>query len=120
MREADSATRGFTDELLEKYQLDHNISIEMGSNEAIKSAVMAGQGIGIVTMQALVSDLRAGLLTVLDMEELRAPLGLHIIYHKQRKITLTQTAFMEMVSSNGLLSEPLMEIAALGHNGVHS
>ncbi len=117
VRESDSATRRLTDELLERHELDHNISMEMGSNEAIKSAVMTGEGIGIVSKQALESELHGGLIAILDAPDLKAPLNLYIVYHTQRKTTLTQTAFMEMVTSNGLLSEPLLGFAAPKQNG---
>ena len=100
VRETDSATRRLTNQLLQAHNLAQNISMELGSYEAIKSAVMAGHGIGIVSRQALDAELRAGLLVAVDIPQLRSYMGLHLIYHKQKKMTGTQLAFIEMVTSS--------------------
>ena len=100
MRETDSATRRLTNQLLQAHNLAQNISMELGSYEAIKSAVMAGYGIGIVSRLALDAELRAGLLVAVDIFQLRSYMGLHLIYHKQKKMTGTQLAFIEMVTSS--------------------
>lgn len=104
VREADSTTRRITNELLETHNLGNNISMELGSHEAIKSAVMASKGIGMVSRQALEAELQAGMLVVVDAPELISPLGLHLIYYRHKKMTATQIAFMEMVTSNGVLA----------------
>ncbi len=100
VRETDSATRRLTNELLQAHNLAQNISMELGSYEAIKSAVMAGHGIGIVSRQALDAELQAGFLVVVDIPKLRSYMGLHLIYHKQKKMTGTQLAFIEIVTSS--------------------
>ncbi len=104
VRESDSTTRRITDELLSALDLHENISMELGSHEAIKSAVMAGKGIGMVSRQALEAELQAGLLVVVDAADLISPLGLHLIYYRHKKMTVTQIAFMEMVTTNGVLA----------------
>ena len=100
VRETDSATRRLTDDLLQAHNLTQNISMELGSYEAIKGAVMAGHGIGIVSRQALDAELQAGFLVVADIPQLRSYMGLHLIYHKQKKMTGTQLAFIEIVTSS--------------------
>ena len=100
VRETDSATRRLTNELLQAHNLAQNISMELGSYEAIKSAVMAGHGIGIVSRQALDVELQAGFLVAVDIPQLRSYMGLHLIYHKQKKMTGTQLAFIDIVTSN--------------------
>ncbi len=100
VRETDSATRRLTNELLQAHNLAQNISMELGSYEAIKSAVMAGHGIGIVSRQALDAELQAGFLVAVDIPQLRSYMGLHLIYHKQKKMTGTQLAFIDIVTSN--------------------
>ena len=100
VRETDSATRRLTNELLQAHNLAQNISMELGSYEAIKSAVMAGHGIGIVSRQALDAELQAGFLVVVDIPQLRSYMGLHLIYHKQKKMTGTQLAFIDIITSS--------------------
>lgn len=104
VREPESAARRLSDELLGACGLSQNISMELGSYEAIKRAVMAGKGIGLVPRQAIELELQAGMLATADIPELTAPLELHLIYLTQKKMTATQDAFMDMVSSNGILS----------------
>jgi DNA-binding transcriptional LysR family regulator len=104
VREPDSAARRLTDEMLKAHNLHQNISMTLGSCEAIKRAAMAGKGIGIVPRQALEAELKAGLLVITDIPALRSRLGLYLIYLKQRMMTATQRAFMDLVSSNGLLA----------------
>ncbi len=98
-REPGSATRQITDELLNGLGLADNISMELGSQEAIKQVVMGGnQGIGMVSRAGLTAELRAGLLAIADVAELKAPLNLHVIYHKQKKLTFTQRDFLERIA----------------------
>ena len=99
VREPGSATRRATDELLQAHGLAQNISMELGSSEAIKKAVMAGKGIGIVAKTSLESELRAGLLAVADVPKLKRELELHMVRHLHRRLTDTQAAFLELVTS---------------------
>ena len=103
VREAGSTARRLTDELLSAHNLDWNVSMELGSHESIKGAVIAGKGIGMVPIQALEAELRAGLLAIADIPKLKSPMRLHLIYHRRKKMTATQTAFIETISSNGAL-----------------
>ena len=104
VREPGSATRRITDDLLGAHHLDGNISMELGSYEPIKRAVMAGMGMALVPRQALEPELRAGLLAVADVPQLVSPLRLSLIYHKHKKLTSTKAAFLEMITSKGALS----------------
>jgi DNA-binding transcriptional LysR family regulator len=104
IREVESAARSLTDERLEDLGLIGSITMELGSYEAIKSAVMSGKGIGIVTRQSLDAELKAGLLAVLDVPQLTAVLELHLIYLRQKKMTSTQNAFLEMACAHGAMA----------------
>ena len=103
VREAGSAVRRATNELLAASGVAVNISMELGSQEAIKQVVMAGKAIGMVSRAALEPELNAGLLAVPGAGYLRSSLHLHVIYHKQKKLTFTQRAFLELVASEGAL-----------------
>ena len=64
VREAGSATRQATDQLLAALGIGSKTMMELGSQEAIKRVVMAGRGVGIVTKTGLEGELRSGLLTL--------------------------------------------------------
>jgi DNA-binding transcriptional LysR family regulator len=103
VREAGSAVRWATNEMLAASGIAPNISMELGSQEAIKHVVMAGQGIGMVSRAALEPELHAGLLAIPGAGYLRSALHLHVIYHKQKKLTFTQRAFLDLIASDGVL-----------------
>lgn len=98
VREADSAARHANDEILEANDLLDGISMELGSYEAIKTAVMVGKGVGFVTRQSLGAEIQADLLKVLDIPEMEASIELQLIYMKDKKMTTSQSAFMEIIA----------------------
>jgi DNA-binding transcriptional LysR family regulator len=68
--------------------------MELGSQEAIKRVVMAGRGIGMVSRAGSEPELSAGLIAVSGLANLSSPLRLHVIYRKQKTLTLAQRAFL--------------------------
>ena len=103
VREPESESRRIVNGMLEANGLLDNILMELGSDEAIKWAVMAGRGIGLVARQSVDIELQTGILKVLDIEPLTAPVELHLIYIRERKMSAVQTAFTDMLSSNAVL-----------------
>ena len=103
VREPDSESRRIANGMLEANGLLENILMELGSDEAIKWAVMAGRGIGLVARQSIDIELQAGLLKVLEIDSMTAPVELHLIYIRERKMSAVQTAFTEMLSSKAAL-----------------
>jgi DNA-binding transcriptional LysR family regulator len=73
------------------------IAIELGSNQAIKQAAMAGGGIGIISSLGITAELKAGMLVVLEVDgwECRRPLTL--IQPKDRYLSPSQRAFREFL-----------------------
>ena len=112
IREAGSAVRMATDGLLGALGNRPRISMELGSQEAIKQVVMAGQGIGMVARAGIESELRAGLLAISGVADLRSSLHLHVIYLRQKKLTLTQRAFLDMIASDATLSGARLRLVA--------
>jgi DNA-binding transcriptional LysR family regulator len=99
VREVGSAARAITEGLLAARDLDKNISMELGSYETIKGAVLEGKGIGMVSRQSLGSDLRSGSIVTLDAPDLKGYMELYLIHHSQKKMTTTHKAFMAMIDS---------------------
>ena len=112
VREAGSAIRRATDGLLGALGVEPHISMELGSQEAIKQAVMAGQGIGMVSRAGIEHELRAGLLAIVGVANLRLSLHLHAIYLKQKRLTFVQAAFLDMIASDGILTGPRLRLVA--------
>ena len=98
VREAESAARLASDKFLEAHDLTDSVSMELGSYEAIKAAVMVGKGVGFVAYRSLGAEIQADLVKVLDIPELDATIQFQLIYLKDKKMTTSQSAFMEIVS----------------------
>jgi len=50
---------------------DLRVALELGSNEAIKAAVLRGMGVAVLSLYAVRRELRAGQLHALDIEDVR-------------------------------------------------
>ncbi len=96
-REVGSATRQSAERHFRELGLVPKIAVELGSNQAIKQAAMAGGGIGIISRLGITAELKAGMLVVLDVEgwDCRRPLTL--IQPKDRYLSPSQRAFREFL-----------------------
>jgi LysR family transcriptional regulator, low CO2-responsive transcriptional regulator len=68
LREPGSGTRAAMEQFLDKSRMEPRVVMEMGSNETIKQAVMAGMGISFLSLHTIGLELRHGLISVLDVE----------------------------------------------------
>ena len=68
VREPASGTRALMDRFFQDHRLQPRIAMEMPNNETIKQAVMAGMGLGFLSLHTLALELRAGLLCIVRLE----------------------------------------------------
>ena len=69
VREQGSGTRFATERFFEQHGVNFNTGIEMTSNEAIKQAVEAGLGLGIVSIHTLELELETQRIKLLDVRD---------------------------------------------------
>ncbi len=67
MREVGSGTRSVAEGFLAKHGIKPRIGMEIGSNETIKQAVMAGLGIAFISAHTIAAEIGDGRLAVLDL-----------------------------------------------------
>jgi DNA-binding transcriptional LysR family regulator len=67
MRETGSGTRLLAERFLAKHGIKPRIGMEIGSNETIKQAVIAGLGIAFISAHTIASEIQDGRLVVLDV-----------------------------------------------------
>jgi LysR family transcriptional regulator, low CO2-responsive transcriptional regulator len=67
MREIGSGTRSLAERFLTKHGIKPRIGMEIGSNETIKQAVMAGLGIAFISAHTIAAEIGDGRLAVLDI-----------------------------------------------------
>lgn len=100
LREPGSATRKYAEKALAELGLKIRVAMELGSNEAVKRAVAAGLGIGMLSRYAVDVDIAAGRLAVANVRGLDCHRNLCIVYRRGQRLTRSQEAFL------GLLREP--------------
>jgi LysR family transcriptional regulator, low CO2-responsive transcriptional regulator len=97
MREPGSGTR----QAMERFFLEHRLTIRQGMqmtrNEAIKQAVRAGLGLGIVSQHTIELELETGRLVILDVEEFPIERQWYLVYRKRKRMSLPSQAFHDFV-----------------------
>ena len=87
---------------MERFFKERGISLttgmEMTSNEAIKQAVEAGLGLGIVSIHTLELELEVGRLTVLDVEAFPILRHWYVVHRKGKRLSPVAEAFKEFVT----------------------
>ncbi|MCS5669821.1 MAG: LysR family transcriptional regulator [Dehalococcoidia bacterium] len=96
-REEGSATRSAAERQFRELGFTPRVAFELGSNQAVKQAAMAGGGIGIISRLGITAEVAAGMLVVLDVVgwDCRRPLTL--IQTKDRYLSPSQRAFREFL-----------------------
>ncbi|MBU1615598.1 LysR family transcriptional regulator [bacterium] len=87
VREEGSGTRmSMRSELKKKgiAEPDLNILMELGSNGAIKQAVMLGQGVAIINQQEVCCELEAGLLVKVPIKNFELIKNFYLVLHRKR------------------------------------
>ena len=105
VREAGSGTRGAMERFFAARGLEIRSSMEMSSNEAIKQAVQAGLGLGILSLQTLEMELALKRLAVLDVEGFPIMRHWYIVHRADKRLSPAAQAFKEFVLSTA--TEPL-------------
>ena len=97
VREAGSGTRSAMEEFFRLRAIEPNIVMEMGSNEAIKQAVVAGLGISFLSQHTLGLELSVGHLAVLQVEGASVMRRWFMVRHKGKRLTPALAAFWDFV-----------------------
>jgi len=99
VREQGSGTRGATERFFKERGITFHPGIEMSSNEAIKQAVEAGLGLGIVSIHTLELELENGRLAIMDVEEFPILRHWYIIHRRGKRLSPVAQAFKDFVIS---------------------
>ena len=87
VREQGSGTRFATERYFDQHGVSFNTAIEMTSNEAIKQAVEAGLGLGIVSIHTLELELETGRIRILDVEGFPIRRHWYVIQRKGKRLS---------------------------------
>ncbi len=107
MREAGSGTRKAIERLFHQHGLEIRPRLELGSNEAIKQAILAGLGISALSGHALTLH-QPGQFAVLDAEGFPIQRHWYAIYPAGRQISVVARAFLDFLLSKRELAPALV------------
>ena len=97
LRETGSATRRTAEECLREHGVGVKTVMELGSNEAVKRAVAAGLGMGMMSKFGVIPDTQAAFLTVLDVRGWRCQRPLTVFYREDKHLPAAQRAFLRFL-----------------------
>jgi DNA-binding transcriptional LysR family regulator len=98
-REQGSGTRSAMERVFAQHKIQPHISMEMETNEAIKQAVQAGMGLGILSLHSIELELETKRLAMLNVEHF--PLLRHwfVAHRSNKRLSSAALAFKEFLLS---------------------
>ncbi len=109
MREKGSGTRALTEKLIAKLDIEPRIGMEIGSNETIKQAVMAGLGIALISAHTTAWELREGRLGVIHAPGLPIERQWYVVRRKEKRMMPAAEALWEFMAAQGAGFLPRMD-----------
>jgi LysR family transcriptional regulator, low CO2-responsive transcriptional regulator len=97
VREHGSGTRIAMERFFAEKAIRLNTGIEMSTNEAIKQAVQAGMGLGILSLHTASLELETGRLIVLDVQNFPILRNWYVVHRKGKRLTAVAQAFKEFL-----------------------
>jgi DNA-binding transcriptional LysR family regulator len=96
-REVGSGTRSAMERVFAQHKIQPRISMEMETNEAIKQAVQAGMGLGILSLHSIELELETKRLAMLNVEHF--PLLRHwfVAHRSSKRLSIAALAFKEFL-----------------------
>jgi len=115
MREADSGTRIAIQRFMDSHGAQPNVIMEMNRTEAIKQAVMAELGVGVVSLHTLDMELQLRRLVVLDVVDFPIMRHWYLVHHSGKRLAGMPQAFKHFVleQTHNLLTLPQWESGGL-------
>lgn len=105
LREPGSTTRHLIEQAFQAHGLAAEASMELESNEAIKSAVADGIGVAIMARAAVAQDLASGRLVGRRLRE-SLRLDFALVYHRDRILSPVLAAFLALLPKNTAGARP--------------
>lgn len=101
VREHGSGTRHAMEKFFAERRFEPRITMEMGSNETIKQAVMAGMGVSFLSLHTVGLELQAGLLHLLEVEGTPVMRNWHVVHLQSKVLSPAAEAFRYFLIERG-------------------
>ncbi len=108
VRERGSGTRAAVERFLARHEIELTVSMEMNSSEAIKQAVQAGLGLGVVSIHTLEMELALERIRILDVEDFPIIRHWRLVHRHDKRFSTVAQAFRDFVvqEAGNLLKAP--------------
>jgi DNA-binding transcriptional LysR family regulator len=97
VREPGSGTRAATERYFAEHGVNYTLGCEFSSNEAIKQAVQAGLGLGVVSLQTIELELETRRLAVLPVEGFPIVRHWYIVHPREKRLSAASQAFRNLL-----------------------
>lgn len=100
LREPGSGSRSCLEQAMtaaKKSPRDLNVALELGSNEAIKEAVLRGLGVAFLSSRAIVKELEAGQLRALRIAGLTLERDVFVVADRRRALPIPAQQFLDFL-----------------------
>jgi DNA-binding transcriptional LysR family regulator len=98
MRQPGSAVRRAAERRLSELGIVPRVVLELSSNEAVKQAVIANLGVGVLSQLAVAREIEAGCLVQWQVPELDLHRTFNILVHRDKKLSGPERAFLDLVT----------------------
>jgi DNA-binding transcriptional LysR family regulator len=95
LREPGSGIRDATLKVFEQLKIRPKVRMELGSNEAIKHAVVGGLGLSVLSLHTLALEGPDGPVAILDVEGFPIMRQWYLVYPRGRELSLVAQAFLD-------------------------
>lgn len=102
LREPGSGIRDLTISLFRERNLHPKVRMELGSNEAIKHAVVGGLGVSLLSLHTMTLEGATGPVDTLDVEGFPIHRQWYLVYPKDRELSLIAKSFLEFTQGKGV------------------
>ncbi len=96
-REKGSGTRSAMERIFDLHHIHPNIGMEVETNEAIKQAVQAGMGLGILSLHSIELEIEARRLAVLNVDQFPLLRNWFVIHRNNKRLSIAAQAFKDFL-----------------------
>lgn len=101
LREPGSGTRLALERHFAEAGLTPRVAMELGSNEAIKQAVLAGLGVSVLSRHTLTLELASGRLALLDVAGFPLQRQWYAVHLENRRLSVPARTFLDFLRERG-------------------
>ncbi len=101
MREPGSGTRMAVERFFDELGVAIKVEMEIGSNEAIKQAIVGGLGVSVLSRHVLALEGTKGPLTILDVEGFPIQRHWYVVYPASKQLSVVANTFLEYLLDEG-------------------